>query len=58
MNKLALFAAIVAGAALPALAHHSVSAEFDASKPVKVSGKITKIEWMNPHPPIADFPFR
>ena len=49
MKKLALFAAIVVGSALPALAHHSVSAEFDASKPIKVTGKITKIEWMNPH---------
>ncbi|MBI3047392.1 MAG: hypothetical protein HYY76_03685 [Acidobacteria bacterium] len=32
-----------------ALAHHSFAAEFDASKPVKVTGAVTKIEWANPH---------
>lgn len=49
MKNLALFAALAIGSVAPALAHHSVSAEFDASKPVKVVGKITKIERMNPH---------
>ena len=33
----------------PALAHHSESAEFDQSKPVKVTGTISKVEWQNPH---------
>jgi len=36
-------------AALPALAHHSVAAEFDASKRFTVTGKVTKVEWANPH---------
>ena len=31
------------------LAHHAFSAEFDQSKPVKLSGEITKLEWVNPH---------
>jgi hypothetical protein len=31
------------------LAHHSFAAEFDGSKPVRLVGKITRIEWTNPH---------
>ena len=31
------------------LAHHSETAEFDQSKPVKVTGTIKKVEWQNPH---------
>ena len=33
----------------PILAHHSESAEYDQSKPVKVTGIIKKVEWQNPH---------
>ena len=36
-------------AAMPALAHHSFAAEFDAAKPVNLTGAVTKIEWTNPH---------
>ena len=35
--------------AIPLLAHHSVTAEFDSSKSFTVKGTITKIEWVNPH---------
>jgi hypothetical protein len=43
---------IIAGllsAAVPMLAHHSEAAQFDTTKPVKVTGTVKKIEWMNPH---------
>ena len=46
---LAAVAGILLNAVVPVLAHHAFSAEFDQSKPVKVSGEITKLEWVNPH---------
>ncbi len=34
---------------LPLLAHHSFAAEFDATKPITLTGKFTKMDWVNPH---------
>jgi hypothetical protein len=35
--------------AVPVVGHHSFSAEFDNTKPVTVKGKVTRMDWVNPH---------
>ena len=52
--KSKLLAVVVAGLGLllctvPMLAHHSFAAEYDSSKPITLTGTVTKVEWMNPH---------
>ena len=42
-------ACAVLAAGVPMIAHHSFAAEFDAQKGVKLTGSVTKIEWLNPH---------
>ncbi len=36
-------------AGLPAWAHHAFAAEFDGDSPLVLKGKVTKVEWINPH---------
>jgi len=43
------FALILSAAALPVAAHHSFAAEYDDTKPIKVTGVVTKVQWENPH---------
>src|SRR5580698_42798 len=49
--KLAIFAAAMGLliAVAPVMAHHSFAAEYDAKQPVEIKGKVTQVEWTNPH---------
>src|SRR5213079_3620905 len=49
LSLIALTASLLLAAAAPAFAHHAFAAEFDAKKPVKLRGTVTKMEWINPH---------
>ncbi len=44
-----LIGAVVVLANVPLMAHHSFAAEFDAKKPVTMTGTVTKVDWTNPH---------
>jgi hypothetical protein len=48
LTILSLVAALLI-AAVPVLAHHAISAEFDSAKPVKFTGTVKSVDWMNPH---------
>jgi uncharacterized protein DUF6152 len=43
------FGLVLAASATPLLAHHAFSSEFDAKRPVKFEGTVTKMMWVNPH---------
>jgi hypothetical protein len=45
---LAVSAGFLAGS-LPMMAHHSFAAEYDTSKPVVLTGKFVRMDWINPH---------
>jgi hypothetical protein len=45
----ALLLASLLAAVFPAAAHHSFPAQYDVDKPITLTGKVTKVEWTNPH---------
>jgi hypothetical protein len=49
--KASVFVALLGltAAGAPLRAHHSFAAEYDANKPITITGTVTKLEWMNPH---------
>lgn len=50
-NALIIIVVSVCGLVLagPALAHHSVQAQFDVHKTFTITGTVSKVEWINPH---------
>lgn len=48
-TKTFLAAVMAVAAAGAAVAHHSFASEFDASKKIKLTGTVTKVQWRNPH---------
>jgi hypothetical protein len=40
---------ILCAGSVPVMAHHSFAAEYDDTKPIQVTGTVTKVEWQNPH---------
>lgn len=46
---LVIVSAALALTSVPAVAHHAFAAEFDARRPLKLTGTVTKMEWINPH---------
>ena len=45
----AILAAVILGFTTSAAAHHAVGGEYDPNKPIKITGTVTKIDWVNPH---------
>jgi hypothetical protein len=44
-----IMSAGIVATAVPAIAHHAFAAEFDANKRLQLEGRVTKMEWINPH---------
>lgn len=49
IRTLLVAVALAASGAAPAVAHHSFAAMYDANKPIRLTGRLTRVEWTNPH---------
>src|SRR5262245_24840775 len=49
MRRIVALAALLLVCVASVRAHHAFAAEFDAKKPIKLQGTVTKVEWINPH---------
>jgi len=49
MRLVAIVLCLGISVTVPLLSHHAFSSEFDANKPVKLKGTVSRIEWINPH---------
>lgn len=47
--KIRVVVMLMAFVVAPLFAHHSFAAEYDSTKPVTLSGVVTKVDWLNPH---------
>ena len=47
--SLLLAGAVLVAATMPVVGHHAFGAEFDPDAPIRLQGKIVKLEWVNPH---------
>jgi hypothetical protein len=47
--SIVLAGAVVLAASIPLKGHHAFGAEFDPDAPIRLQGKVVKLEWVNPH---------